>query len=323
MRAIAVSALRAEPGLMEVPKPDPGPGEVRVKIEYAALNPLDWQTADGTLGGGAEQVFPLVLGVDFAGRVDMIGSGDNRFRVGDPVFGHVPVFGDTTVRPFGQGTYCEYVCVPQDSPIAPVPDGLTLQTAAALPCAGTAAARILAVAEAASARSLLVIGAAGGVGSCLTQLAAARGIQVVAAVRGDEEKRMEALGAALTVDTTTRPDALDSAVRSLCPEGADALADLASAGPATFAAHCASVRVGGVALSTRGAGAQGSADPAGVTCAEFRLDPAPELLGSLATRVTRARLHVPIEIELPLEKAPQSLAQNRAGGARGKTVFTL
>lgn len=312
MRAIAVSAFRAEPGLIEVPKPDPGPGEVRVKVEYAALNPLDWQTADGALEGSAEHVFPLVVGVDFAGRVDMIGSGDNRFRVGDPVFGHV------TARPVGHGTYCEYVCVPQDSPIAPAPDGLALLTAAALPCAGTAAARILAVAEAANARSLLIIGAAGGVGSCLTQLAAARSIRVVAAVRGDEETRMEALGAALTVDTTTGPDALDSAVRSLCPEGADALVDLASAGPAAFAAHCGSLRPGGVALSTRGLTA-----PAGLTRADFRLNPAPELLGSLAARVTRGRLHVPIEIELPLEKAPQALAQNRAGGARGKTVFTL
>lgn len=118
MRAVAVSAFRAEPTLVEVPKPIPAAGDVRVRIEYAALNPSDWQIADGALGGQAPHVFPLVIGVDYAGRVDMIGTGDNRFRVGDAVFGRV------TGSPVGAGTYCEYVSVPQDSAIALVPDGL-------------------------------------------------------------------------------------------------------------------------------------------------------------------------------------------------------
>ncbi|MCW8221394.1 alcohol dehydrogenase catalytic domain-containing protein, partial [Streptomyces griseolus] len=87
MRAVAVSAFRTEPSLVVVPKPDPSPGEVRVKVEYASLNPLDWQTADGALDGTAPHSFPLLVGTDFAGRVDMIGGGDNLFRVGDPVFG--------------------------------------------------------------------------------------------------------------------------------------------------------------------------------------------------------------------------------------------
>lgn len=115
MRAIAVRTFRAEPRLVEVPKPEPAAGEVRVKIEYAALNPLDWQTADGAGGDPDQQEFPLIIGVDFAGRVDMIGSGDNTFRVGDAVLGRV-----TTKLP-GTGTYCEYVSVPQDSPIVLAP----------------------------------------------------------------------------------------------------------------------------------------------------------------------------------------------------------
>lgn len=146
MRAIAVSAFCAEPCLVEVPKPDPDAGDVRVKIEYAALNPLDWQTADGALDGAAPHAFPLIVGVDFAGRVDMIGSGDNRFRVGDAVFGRV------TAPPVGRcGSYAEYVSVPQDSPIALVPRDLPLQIAAALPSAGTAAAQILGARRSAAA----------------------------------------------------------------------------------------------------------------------------------------------------------------------------
>ncbi|MFE4449561.1 NADP-dependent oxidoreductase [Streptomyces sp. NPDC056796] len=313
MRAIAVSAFRAEPRLVELPKPGPRAGEVRVKVEYAALNPLDRQTADGAGDDAGPAVFPLVLGTDFAGRVDMIGSGDNRFRVGDQVFGRV-----TAPPPGPCGSYGEYLCVPQDSPITLVPRDVPLQAAAALPTAGTAAAQILSGIAPGRGPGLLVVGATGGVGSFLTQLAAARGTAVVAAVRGDEGRRMGALGATATVDTTAGPEALSAAVRALCPGGVDALVDLVSTDPASFAAYAALLRDGGVAVTTRGA-----AVARGVARSAFRIAPSAALLDDLVSAVARGELVVPIDMELPLEKAPQALAQNRAGGARGKTVFAV
>ncbi|MFD4941533.1 NADP-dependent oxidoreductase [Streptomyces sp. NPDC058239] len=315
MRAIAVSAFRADPALVEIPKPEPEAGEVRVRIEYAALNPCDWQAAQGSLDDGpAPRVFPLVVGVDFAGRVDMIGSGGNRFRVGDQVFGRVAASAS------GAGTYCDYVSVPQDSAITLVPDGLPLRTAAALPSAGMTAAEILEIAVLRGHESLLVIGAAGGVGSYLTQLASARDVRVLAAVRGDERKRMAALGATVTIDTTDRP--LEAAVRETCPDGVDALVDLVSTTPDAFAARAALVRGGGIALTTRGVAAA-AALPADVTGIDFRLEPTPVLLDVLAEGAAEGVLRVPIDIELPLEKAPQALDRNRTGGARGKTVIVL
>jgi NADPH:quinone reductase-like Zn-dependent oxidoreductase len=316
MRAIAVGAFRADPALVEIPKPEPEAGEVRVRIEYASLNPSDWQAAQGAPDDGpASRVFPMVVGVDFAGRVDMIGSGDNRFRVGDQVFGRV-------ARPnaAGGGTYCDYVSVPQDSAITVVPPGLPLRAAAALPSAGMAAAQILEIAVLRGHESLLVIGAAGGVGSYLTQLAAARDVRVIAAVRGDERGRMTELGAAVTVDITDRP--LEAAVRESCPDGVDALVDLVSTAPDAFASHAALVRGGGIALTTRGV-ATGAALPAGVTGIDFRLEPTPVLLDVLAAGAAEGVLRVPVDIELPLEKAPQALDRNRTGGARGKTVIVL
>ncbi|MEV0577404.1 NADP-dependent oxidoreductase [Streptomyces sp. NPDC050392] len=310
MRAIAVSTFRADPALVEVPKPDPDTGEVRVKIEYASLNPHDWQRADGA---GADAL-PLLVGVDYAGRVDMIGSGDNRFRVGDHVFGRA---GGPAAGP---GTYCDYVCVPQDSAIALVPRGLHPRTAAALPSAGTAAAQILEAVALRGHETLLVVGAAGGVGSFLTQLAAARDVRVIAAVRGDERSRMGSLGAAATLDVTAGPVA--EAIRAACPDGVDALADLASATPAAFAAHAAAVRPGGIALSTLGVAA-GAPLTGGVRGIDFRLDPNPVLLEVLAAGAAEGLLRVLIDIELPLEKAPQALDRNRTGGARGKTVIVL
>ncbi|MEU1125080.1 zinc-binding dehydrogenase [Streptomyces sp. NPDC005899] len=312
MRAIAVSAFGAEPRPVEVPKPDPGPGDVRVKVDYAALNPLDREPWAHVADEADPSAYPLVLGADFAGRVDMIGPGDNRFRVGDPVFGRVG-------RPTrGCGAYSEYVCVAQDSPVALVPRDLPLPLAAALPTAGMTAAQILDGTAVRNSRSLLVIGAAGGVGGFLTQLAAARGITVVAAVRGDENRRMKELGATVTVDTSRADGALEVAVRELCPSGADSLADLVSTGPAAFAAHAALLRAGGVAVTTRGVAA-----PPGVAWVDFRIAPTAALLDELAAAAARGELSVPVVMQLPLEKAPQALAQNRAGGARGKTVFSV
>lgn len=347
MRAVAVSTPRAGPALVEVPKPDPGPGELRVRIEYASLNPHDRRCGDGATEGLAEelseglgpQVFPLVVGVDYAGRVDMIGGGDNRFRVGDHVFGRVggraadaravdgsapgggtPGRGAPSRGAPSGGTYCDYVCVPQDSALALIPPGLDARIAAALPSAGMAAAQILEAVSPRGHESLLVVGAAGGVGSCLTQLARARDVRVIAAVRGNERARMGSLGAAASIDVTDGPAA--DAIRAACPDGVDALADLASATPEAFGAYAAALRPGGLALSTRGVAAT-AALPAGVRGLDFRLDPSPVLLEVLAAGAADGILRVPIDAELPLEDAPQALDRSRADGARGKTVIVL
>ncbi|WP_405600048.1 NADP-dependent oxidoreductase [Streptomyces sp. NBC_01410] len=314
MRAVAVRAFKAEAELIQVPKPEPGEGEVLVKIAYAALNPFDWKAADGALAGRVPHVFPLVIGSDFAGRVDVVGPGDSRFRVGDAVFGQA------TRPPVGTGTYAEYVVMPQDAAIAFVPDGLPLRTAAMLPTAGMTAAQLLDAAKVGAGQSLLLIGAAGGVGTFLTQLAAARGIQVLAAVRGDEHGRMSALGAAATIDTTSRD--LPSAVRDACPDGVDVLVDLVSADASSFAANAALVHAGGRALTTRGVAGEARL-PAGVEGIDFRQHPSAALLDTLAAAAADGSLRAPVDAELPLEKAPDALARSRAGGARGKTVFVL
>ncbi|MFE3521817.1 NADP-dependent oxidoreductase [Streptomyces sp. NPDC059161] len=315
MRAVAVAAFRAEPELVHVPKPEPGEGEILVKVEFAALNPYDWQVMDGLLEGLAPHVFPLVMGVDFAGRVDVVGPGEHRFVVGDRVYGQV------SRPPVGAGTYAEYVTVPQDSGLAEVPDTLDLRTAAVLPTSGMTAAQILVSgAVLLPGESMLVVGAAGGVGSVLTQLATAREVRVIAAVRGDERKRMTALGAAATIDTTE--ESLESRVREVCPQGLDALVDLVSSTPQDFAAHARLVRTGGTALTTRSV-ADPALVPPGVEAVNFGLKASTALLDQLAAAATRGDLSVPVDAELPLEMAPRALARNRAGGARGKTVFAV
>jgi NADPH:quinone reductase-like Zn-dependent oxidoreductase len=312
MRALAVKAFRATPEPVEVPEPTAEPGRMLVKVAAAGLNPVDWLIADGMLEGMAPHVFPLVMGQDFAGTVTEVGHGVTRFAVGDEVFGQA---GGAAI---GQGSYAQYVSVSEDASLARAPRSVPLAQAAALPVAGMTAAQILEAAAVREGGSLLVIGAAGGVGSYLTQLAAARDVRVLAVVRGPEHERMGALGAAVTIDTTAQD--LAAAVRDEYPDGVDAVVDLVSRTPDDFAAHAALVHDGGVALTSLHQEDPARA-PEGVEVLGFEMSPRSDLLASLAEAVDSGRLRIAIDAEVPLEQGAAAVARSRAGGARGKTLI--
>ncbi|MCX5203031.1 NADP-dependent oxidoreductase [Streptomyces sp. NBC_00237] len=312
MRAVAVRAFKALPEPVEVPAPVAEPGRVLVKVAAAGLNPVDWLIADGMLDGVAPHVFPLVMGADFAGTVTAVGDGVTRFAVGDEIFGQV---GGAAI---GAGSYAEYVSASEDAPLARAPKSVPLAHAAALPVAGMTAAQILEAAAVREGESLLVIGAGGGVGTYLTQLAAGRDVRVLAAVRGDARQRMGALGAAVTVDTTAQD--LASAVRDEYPDGVDALVDLASRTKEDFAANAALVHDGGVALTSLHQEDPARA-PRGVEVIGFEMSPSGDLLATLARAVDAGQLKIDVEAEVPLERAPEAVAKSRSGGARGKTLI--
>ncbi|NUU20003.1 MAG: NADP-dependent oxidoreductase [Streptomycetaceae bacterium] len=302
---------------MRLPAPEPGPGEVLIKVVAAGLNPLDWKLADRARSGQTadEAVYPLIYGVDFAGKVAALGPGVTRFAEGDAVFGQpkrVPVG--------AYGTYAEYVIAAEDGVLAPAPAALPLPLAAALPTAGQTALSLLDRGGLAAEQTLLLVGAAGGVGSFVTQLAAARDVQVVAVTRGVGEREMGELGAADTVDA--RAGLPIEALRETYPDGVDALIDLASDAE-QFTAYAALVADGGVAISTIG-----SADPEAlarqnVEGVNFAVTPSAELLTRLATEVDAGRATVRLGAQVPLADAPDAVARSRAGRARGKTVILV
>jgi NADPH:quinone reductase len=308
MRAVAVREYGAAPEVIDVAKPDPGPEEILVRVEAAGLNPVDALIASGMVGAFD---LPLVLGVDFSGRVEAVGGEVGRFAVGDAVFGKAP---------YGTGTYSEYVVVPGAAPVAPAPEAVELKTAAALPTAAMTAMAILERAEVRGGESMLVIGAAGGVGTYLTQLASARDVRVVTVTRGDESVRMGLFGAAVTIDAS-RESVRDRMTHDEYPEGVDVLVDLVSDNPADFRANAALVHDGGVAVTTRGA-AQGLGER-GVEEVNLHFEATPDLLAAVAKEVDGGTLRVYVESEVPLEGAAQAVARNRAGGARGKTIIKL
>lgn len=152
--------------IAEVPMPEPGPGTVRVRVAYSSVNPVDWKMRSGALGDGALPA-PAIAGMDVAGVVDAVGEGVTGFAVGDRVAGLSPT-----------GAAAEHV-VTYAAALVAVPADVPLATAAAIGVGGTTAVRALGLANVTSGQVVLVDGAAGGVGTFLTQLAVARGATVI------------------------------------------------------------------------------------------------------------------------------------------------
>ncbi|HSA50007.1 MAG TPA: NADP-dependent oxidoreductase [Yinghuangia sp.] len=317
MRAVAVARPAGEPELLGLPSPEPGPGEVLIRVAAAGLNPLDWKLADRARSGqlSDEVVYPFIYGVDFAGKIAALGDGVTRFAEGDAVFGHpkrVPVG--------AYGTYAEYVVAAEDGELAPAPNTLPLPLAAALPTAGQTALSMLEISGLREDQALLLIGAAGGVGTFVTQLAAARGIKVVTVTRGVGEQAMGRLGAADTVDARTGPPVED--LRAAHPDGFDAMFDVASA-PDQFAEYAMLVADGGTAISTLGAADARGLTHLGITGINFGVRPSAELLGRLAAEIDEGHAVVQLGAQVPLADAPDAIARSRAGKARGKTVILV
>ena len=270
-----------------------------------------------TVTAAAPARFPMVLGADGAGVVERAGEGARRFSRGDELFGQL------LIAPLGSaGTYAEYVAVTEEAPLARVPDGLDPVAAAALPTAGGAGLALVASLGPLAGKTVLVVGAGGGVGSFATQFAVNAGARVIANVRAAAAGRMRGYGAAETVDHTevSLPDAL----RQAHPDGIDVLIDLVSDADG-FAALAALVRPGGTAVTTKYVADPGALAAAGVTGTNFNFAQhvSGELLEQVADALVGGRIAAPPITRVTLEQAPAALNPAQAGRADGKTVITL
>jgi len=312
MRAITVSEYGASPSVTELPMPQPGPGQVLIAVQAAGMNPMDMQIAAGGWKDRMPATFPMVLGADLAGIVEGGGPGAIRFTPGDAVFGQL------LIPPLGSaGTYAQYVAVSADAPLAHGPDGLDPVIAAALPTAGGTAMAIAESLAPLEGRTVLIVGASGGVGSFLTQLAAGAGAHVDASAPLAEAGRMKGYGAAEIID---RAAPLPEAIAHAHPDGIDVLIDLAS-DARQFAALAGHVRSGGTAVTTRYVADQESLATAGVTGVNFQLPMNISLLDRLAAAVVAGTIVAPPITRLSLNEVPALLGKH--GRAEGKTVITI
>jgi NADPH:quinone reductase-like Zn-dependent oxidoreductase len=307
MRAVTVSEYGGNPVVGEIPTPEPGAGQVLLRMRAAGMNPMDATLASGAWRP-APATFPMVLGADGAGVVERVGEGARRFARGDELFGQL------LIPPLGSaGTYAEYVAVTEEAPLARVPDGLDPVVAASLPTAGGAGSALVASAEPLSGKTVLIVGAGGGVGSFATQFAVNAGARVIANVLAAAAGRMRGYGAAETV-----------ALRRAHPDGIDVLIDLVSDADG-FAALAALVRPGGTAVTTKYVADPGALAAAGVTGSNFNFAEhvSGELLEQVADALVGGRIVAPPITRITLEQAPAALNPAQAARADGKTVITL
>jgi NADPH:quinone reductase-like Zn-dependent oxidoreductase/catechol 2,3-dioxygenase-like lactoylglutathione lyase family enzyme len=278
------------------------------------MNPMDLKLAAGDWKP-APAAFPMVLGADGAGVVERVGEGTTRFSAGDKIFGQL------LVAPIGSsGTYAEYVAVSADAPLARVPSGLDDALAAALPTAGGAGLALVESLEPLAGKTVLVVGAGGGVGAFATQFAVNAGARVIANVRAPVAERMRGYGAAETFDHTEAP--LVDSVRQAHPDGIDVLIDLVSDAD-DFAALASLVRPAGAAVSTQYVADADALAAAGVTATNFALQETPELLERVADALIEGKIVAPPIRRVTLDEAPGILIAAGSGHADGKTVIAL
>ena len=309
MNAFVMRDFDTPPAVETVPTPQPGPGEVLVRVRAASVNGFDLGVAAGMLRGMMEYRFPVVLGRDFAGTVDAVGEGTTRFTAGDAVFGAV-----ADPSTLFSGSFAEYLAVPETAHLTRIPDGVDVVQAGALGVAGAAALQAVDAVAPKSGETVLVSGATGGVGAYAVQLAAARGATVIAtATAGAATDFVGELGAAHAVDYTGD---LAAQVRAIAPDGVDAV--IHAAGDVTElgallapGGHLASTRL----MSPDQAGLEG------VSITAVMANPDAAALDLLAAEVAAGRLRVPIQRTYPLAEAGQAFAD--FSGALGKVVIVI
>ncbi|MEH0970318.1 zinc-binding dehydrogenase [Micromonospora sp. CPCC 205546] len=309
MKAVAIRRFGGPEVLevVDVPVPEAGPGQVRVRVAAAAVNRIDLSTRNGALNeAGLLAPAPVLwLGWDVAGQVDQVGAGVTRFTAGDQVIGLRDVLS-------AGGTQAEYVVLDERA-VAPAPAGVPAARAAALPLIGLTADRSLTLTGLRAGQTLLVTGAAGGVGGLLLELAAMRGVRTVAVAGTDDEPLVRGLGATWFVPRTPR---LAEAVRREVPGGVDAVVDAAVVG---VAAHEA-LRPEGTFVALVAPFAPPPLRATRVVVQEVFADGA--RLTELAALVGAGRLSPRVADTLPLEKVGVAHDRLAAGGLRGRLVLT-
>jgi NADPH:quinone reductase-like Zn-dependent oxidoreductase len=289
----------------ELPEPTVGPDAVLVEVKAASVNPADWKGREGYFEGLIDSVFPVVPGWDFSGVVVKAGISAPDFAPGDEVIGYVrEAF-------LSRGTFSERLAPPVRS-LAPKPANLSWVEAAGLPLAGLAAYDPLVhMMHLTAEDTVLVHGAAGGVGSLAVQIARYLGARVIGTASERNHEFVRELGA----EPVTYGRGLQDRVRALAPDGIDAVLDA----------------VGRKALKT----SQGLLNPGGRLVSV--VDPGVEAfggsyyfarpdgvrLGELAALAAKGELRVPIEAVFPLEKAADAHLLSQEGHARGKIVVEM
>ncbi|MFI7062392.1 NADP-dependent oxidoreductase [Kribbella sp. NPDC050124] len=270
---------------LDLPMPEPGPGEVLVEVHAAGVNPVDWKVREGMHRAFLPLELPAVLGREVAGTVVRSAPG---FAVGDRVCG--PTVG-------GCGGYAEFALLPADR-AARMPEGLSFTDAAVLPIAAGTAYDALEALDLRPGESLLILGVGGGVGTVAAQLAVMRGIEVAGTASPSKHVYVEQLGV-VAYDHDQGPSRVDAVLDLV---GGDALRAVCAERILTVADPAVAAQYGAQPLKRSG-------DPG--------------VLAVLAELVANGKLDPGVRQVFPFAEAGDALAVVEAGQVAGKVVIGL
>jgi NADPH:quinone reductase len=308
-RAVAVTRPGGVEVLQVVERPvrEPGPGEVRLAVRAAAVNPTDI----GLRERGAEGLEPpWVPGMDAGGAVESVGDGVEGFAVGDPVMAAV-----SPSRPDG-GAQAELVVVPAASVVA-IPEGATTEQASTLPMNGLTAMLGLELLDLRAGQTLAVSGGAGLLASYAIPLAKARDLRVLADAKPEDEELVRGFGADVVLP---RGGGFPLAVREQVPGGVDGFLDTALLGRSAFPA----IRDGGAIAAVR---SWNDGEPErGIEIRQVWVRTVLERtdwLEQLRELASQGTLQLRVAATYPPEDAAEAHRLMEAGGLRGRAVIVF
>jgi NADPH:quinone reductase-like Zn-dependent oxidoreductase len=283
--------------IAEAPEPHPGPGQVRVVVHAASVNPIDWKIRSGFMADQMPVDFPGILGSDAAGVVDETGPGVEGVRLGDAVFG------------LGSRTQAEFALL--DAYVVK-PRSLDWAEAAALAVGVETTVRALGLVELPENGTLLIDGAAGGVGSVAVQIAVARGLKVIATASPHNHDFLTELGAT----AITYGAGLVERVREIAPDGVDAVFDVVGASDIADLVSLVERPSQVVSIANFAAGAAGAQVTTG-----GQGDPV-AALNEAVDLVERKRLSMEVRT-FPLADIAEAHQISQEGHVRGKLVLVI
>jgi NADPH:quinone reductase-like Zn-dependent oxidoreductase len=285
--------------VVEVDEPHAGPGQIRVAVRAAGVNPYDWKVRSGAMRQFMPLDLPRIPGSDVAGVVDEVGDGVRGVSIGDEVFGFAV-----------SGGYAQYAVLER---FAGKPAAMSWAEAAGLPVAVETAVRVLDLLGVKSGQTLLINGAAGGVGTAATQFARARGAAVIGTASERNHEFLRSIGA-----TPVRyGEGLVERVRQIAPHGVDVAFDTAGRGALADL----------VALTGNPEQVVTIADPTarehGVRMTSGSEGRSFHALGQAAQLFEEKGLSMPVAETLALEQAARAHRLSQDGHVRGKLVLTV
>ncbi|MDD1751970.1 MAG: NADP-dependent oxidoreductase [Methanotrichaceae archaeon] len=303
MKAIRIHEF-GEAGVLkyeDLPKPEPGPNEIRIQVIAAGVNPVDWKIRKGYI----KLPLPLTIGVDVSGVVDSMGAGIVDFNLGDRVFAKVSP---------GQGGYAEYT-IAHASHAALMPRTIGFIEAAAVPTAGlTAWQALFDIARLDRGQSVLIHGAAGGVGSFATQFAKWRGAHVIGTASSHNLQFLKSLGADEVIDYKTQR------FENMVPD-LDVVLD--TVGEDTFDRSWGILKPGGFLVTTVANIPEKTAEAHNVHAKLIVSQASGSQLAQIATIIDDGHVRPIVTEVLPLAEARKAHEMSESRHMRGKIILRV